>query len=80
MEYLVSTNLSILNKGNEPSFVFSNRKDIIDLAIGTENLREVVTNRHVSDEISLSHHTYIQGLFKKYPTLGREKKVLYLGG
>jgi hypothetical protein len=23
---------------------------------------------------------YVRGLSKKYPTLGREKKVLYLGG
>jgi hypothetical protein len=30
MEYLVSMNLSILNKGNEPTVVISNRKEVID--------------------------------------------------
>jgi hypothetical protein len=32
MEYtrMVSTNLSILNKGNEPTFIISNRKEVID--------------------------------------------------
>jgi hypothetical protein len=31
MEYLVSTNLNILNKGNEPTFVISKRKEVMDL-------------------------------------------------
>jgi hypothetical protein len=52
MEYLVSTNLSILNKGNEPTFVLSNRK-VIDLTLGTDKIGDLVTNWHVSDEISL---------------------------
>jgi hypothetical protein len=30
MEYLVSKYLNILNKGNEPTFVISNRKEVID--------------------------------------------------
>jgi hypothetical protein len=34
MEYLVSINLSILNKGNEATFVISNRKEVIDLTLG----------------------------------------------
>jgi hypothetical protein len=29
MENLVSTNLNILNEGNEPTFVISNMKEII---------------------------------------------------
>jgi hypothetical protein len=36
MEYLVSTNLNILNKGNEPTAVISNRKEVIDLTLGTD--------------------------------------------
>jgi hypothetical protein len=56
---LVSTNLSILNKGNEPTFVISNRKEVIDLTLGTVKIGDLVTNWHVSDEISLSDHRYI---------------------
>jgi hypothetical protein len=59
MEYLVSTNLSILNKGNEPAFVISNRKEVIDLTLETDKIGDLVTNWHVSDEISLSDHRYL---------------------
>jgi hypothetical protein len=58
MGHLVSTNLSILNKGNEPTFVISDRK-VIDMTLGTDKTGDLVTNWHVSDEISLSDHRYI---------------------
>jgi hypothetical protein len=58
MEYLVSTNLNILNKGNEPTFVISNRKEIKYLTLGTSKIGDMVTNWHVSDEISLSDDRY----------------------
>jgi hypothetical protein len=32
-EFLVSSNLNILNHGNEPTFVVCNKKEIIDLAV-----------------------------------------------
>jgi hypothetical protein len=59
MEYLVSTILNILNKGNEPTFVIINRKEVIDLTLGADKIGDLVTNCHVSDEISLSDHRYI---------------------
>jgi hypothetical protein len=59
MEYLVSTNLNILNNGNEPTFVIRNRKKVIDLTLGTDKIQNLVTNWHVSDEISLSGDRYI---------------------
>jgi hypothetical protein len=52
-------NLSILNKGNEPTFVLRNRNKFIDLTLGTDKIGDLVTNWHVSDEISLSDHRYI---------------------
>jgi hypothetical protein len=58
IEYLLSTNLNILNKGNEPTFVISNRKGVLDLTLGTDKSGDLVTNWHVSDEISLSDHRY----------------------
>ena len=33
MEYLVHTNLNIRNKGNQPTFVISNRKKVRDLTL-----------------------------------------------
>jgi hypothetical protein len=58
MEYLVSRNLNIFNKGNEPTFVISNRKEIIHLTLGSDKIVDFVTNWHVSDEISLSDNRY----------------------
>jgi hypothetical protein len=60
MGYLVSTNLNILNKDNEPTFVISNRKEVIDLTLGTDKIGDLVTNWHVSDDISFSDHRYIE--------------------
>jgi len=49
---------NILNKGKEPTFVTSNRKEVIDLTLGTYNIGDVVINWHVCNEISLSNHRY----------------------
>lgn len=56
MEHWVSTNLNILIK--EPASVISNRKEITDLTLRTDKAGDLVTNWHVSDEISLSDHRY----------------------
>jgi hypothetical protein len=53
MEYLVGSNLSILNQSNEPTSVISNRKEVIGLTLGTDKIGDLVTNWHVSDEISV---------------------------
>jgi hypothetical protein len=34
MEFLVNSNLNILNHGTKPTFVFCNRKEVIDLTLG----------------------------------------------
>ena len=59
MEYLVITNLNILNKGNEPTFVVSNRQEVTDLTLWTDKIGQLLSNWHVSDETSLSDHRYI---------------------
>jgi hypothetical protein len=56
MEFLVSSNLNILNHGNEPTFVVCNKKEVIDLTLGTNNIANLVSNWHVADEPSLSDH------------------------
>jgi hypothetical protein len=59
MEFQVSSNLNILNHGNEPTFVVCNRKEVINLTLGTTNIGNLVSNWYVSDEPSLSDHRYI---------------------
>jgi hypothetical protein len=59
MEFWVSSNLYILNHGTEPTFVVCNRKEVIDLTLGTNKILNLESNWHVSDEPSLSDHRYI---------------------
>ncbi|PNF33518.1 hypothetical protein B7P43_G17647 [Cryptotermes secundus] len=59
MEFLVSSNLNILNHGKEPTFVVWNRKGVIGLTLETNNIENLVSNWHVSDELSLLDHRYI---------------------
>jgi hypothetical protein len=49
MEFLVSSNLNILNHGNKHTFVVRNRKGVIDLTLGTGNWHEP----SLSDQIHL---------------------------
>jgi hypothetical protein len=55
MEYLVSMNLNILNKSNEPTAVISKGQEV---TLWTDNIWDLMTNWHESDEISLSDHRY----------------------
>jgi uncharacterized protein affecting Mg2+/Co2+ transport len=42
--YLVSSNLNILNKGNEPTFLISNRQEITDLTPRTNEVGNPVND------------------------------------
>jgi len=53
-----STNLNILNKVNEPTFVINNWKEVIQLTQGTDKMGDLMINWHVSGEISLSDNRY----------------------
>jgi hypothetical protein len=59
MEFLASSKPNIFNHGNEPIFVVCNRKEVIDLTLGTNEVENLASNWHVSDETSLSDHRYI---------------------
>jgi hypothetical protein len=43
-EYLVSSDLNSLNQDNEPSFVVHNRNDVTDLTLGTNKIRNLVSD------------------------------------
>jgi hypothetical protein len=44
MEFLTSLNMNIRNHGNEPTFVAHNRKEVIDLTLGTNKIVNLVSN------------------------------------
>ncbi|PNF43663.1 hypothetical protein B7P43_G16173, partial [Cryptotermes secundus] len=47
MEFLVSSNLDILNHCNDPNFVVCNKKEVIDLTLGTNNIENLVRNGRI---------------------------------
>ena len=63
IEYMESTKLNILNKGNEPTFLKVRRRQVIDLTLGTTLVVNLVSDWHLSSEESFSDHIYI--CFKK---------------
>lgn len=52
--------LEIENRGNEPTFVTSNRREVIDMALSSPNLSTQVKNWQVSSELSASDHKWIR--------------------
>ncbi|XP_029679487.1 uncharacterized protein LOC115245345 [Formica exsecta] len=59
LEYLVATDLEILNRGNEPTFQNMLRREIFDLTLCSRNLVSEVVGWQVSSEPSLSDHRQI---------------------
>jgi len=58
-EYLSSTNLGILNRGCEPTFVTSRRQEVIDITLASMSITMQINNWHVSTEASMSDHRWI---------------------
>ena len=44
MEFLNSSNLEILNQGNEPTFCTGCRLEVIDITLGSFGLQEIITS------------------------------------
>jgi len=59
LEYLITTDLDILNTGNSPTFVVSSRQEVIDISLASNDLAQEIINWKVTDEKSLSDHRHI---------------------
>ncbi|XP_043472976.1 uncharacterized protein LOC122505430 [Leptopilina heterotoma] len=59
LDFLLGTDLDILNQGKEPTFVTVNRKEVLDITICSKSLCDGVGDWRVSDEDSLSDHRLI---------------------
>jgi hypothetical protein len=59
MGFLNSSNLEILNHGNEPTFCNASRQEVIDITLGSFGLLESITGWEVSSQPSLSDHRNI---------------------
>jgi hypothetical protein len=56
---IMANGLDIMNKGNRPTFVASNRQEVIDITIANFCDGNFIKNWHVSEEVSCSDHRYI---------------------
>ena len=59
MDYLITTDLDILNTGTIPSFRNTVQEEVIDITLGTWSFRDKVKKCRVSDEPSLFDHMQI---------------------
>ena len=59
LEYLVTTDLEILNRGGEPTFRTAARSEVLDLTLCSRSLMNSVEDWRVSQEPSLSDHMQI---------------------
>ena len=42
MEFIIGSNLSVINKGHEPTFVISNRREVLDITLVSDNFNEKI--------------------------------------
>ncbi|XP_043467491.1 uncharacterized protein LOC122501807 [Leptopilina heterotoma] len=56
LDFLIDTDLDILNQGNEATFVTVNRKEVLDITICSKSLCDGVRDWRVSNEDSLLDH------------------------
>lgn len=58
-EFIVATDLTILNIGNKPTFRNKNRKEVLDITLCTKDLTLSINDWEVSDYILTSDHVCI---------------------
>jgi len=58
MEFLNSSSLEILNRGNIPTFCSGNRQEATDITLGSYRLLESISGWEVTSEPSLSDHRH----------------------
>lgn len=60
LQYLAGTDLYLLNRGNAPTFVTSERQEVIDITLCSNTIRQHIHKWRVADEESSSDHRYIK--------------------
>lgn len=60
LEFLAGTDLDLLNRGTEPTFVTSARQEVIDITLCSNKISNLIHNWRVAKEESMSDHRYIK--------------------
>ena len=58
--YIMANGMDTMNKGNKPTFVTSNKQEVIDITIATVYVGNFIKDWHVTEEVSHSDHRYIR--------------------
>jgi len=58
--YIKANGLDIMNRGNKPTFITSNRQEVVDIMIATVYAGNFIKDWHVTEEVSCSDHRYIR--------------------
>jgi hypothetical protein len=56
----MANGLDIMNRGNRPTFVTTNRQEVIDITIATFYAGSLIKVWHVTEELTCSDHRYIR--------------------
>ena len=59
-DWVLSSDLHICNKGNDPTFFNSIREEVIDVTLCSSNMVEYIENWHVSKDTKFSDHNRIE--------------------
>ena len=59
LDFVVSSSLQLLNRGNKPTFVEARRAEVIDITLASNRASRKIYDWHVSEEITGSDHRYI---------------------
>lgn len=60
LDYIMSSQLCVANKGNKPTFVTSRRQEVIDVTLCSAGLETMIKDWRVTDDVTLSDHMYIR--------------------
>lgn len=60
LEFLMTTDLEVLNVGTTPTFVTRTRSEVLDITLVSSSIRDLIKNWRVSTEPSLSDHRIIE--------------------
>jgi hypothetical protein len=58
--YIMANGLDIMNRDTRPTFVTSNRQEVIDITIATLHTGNFIKDWHVTEEVNCSDHRYIR--------------------
>ena len=60
LDWILGTQLHIVNKGNKPTFNDIRREQVIDITLCSNNIVDNIENWHVSNDVTLSDHNRIE--------------------